>query len=330
MKNAYAMARERVAFFDLQAEGRFKISGANALSALNPLFSMDLAGLRQWKGAMGLFLTEAAEIIAIATVFKGDEEFFVFTEASSIERLRAHLAREMAAGGATFEDLGDSHAWLATVGPRAQETMVKIAGEELIGLPYLSWEDNAPLGAKIFRMGNTGEFEYRLLVPAQQRETTTEAALTAGAEFGIGQADPDVLATLMLEMRSLAATDLPTGTSPIDAGLQWMIGFRKSDLRAGDVLHTAKHSPRSRAIMVCLQSDDSVDRGDRLEIAGEDVGFLASAAFSPTLAKYIGVAYVKPELGWVGVPFDIKSKSGNAPARAVSAPLFLTKTAQSA
>jgi len=156
------------------------------------------------------------------------------------------------------------------------------------------------------------------------------AALAAGAEFEIGKGDPDVLATLMLEMRSLAASDLPAGTSPIDAGLQWMIGFRKSGLRAGEILHSHKRSPSCRAVMVRLQSDDAVDSGDRLHIDGEDVGFLASTAFSPTLEKYIGLAYVKSELAWVGVPFEVKGKSGSAQARAVSAPLFLTKTARSA
>jgi glycine cleavage system aminomethyltransferase T len=329
MTTEYELARSHAALIDLNPEGRFKISGPNALSTLGSTFSMDLTLLRPWKGVMGLFLSESASCLAIATVFRTDDDYFVFTEALTAQKLRAHLQAEASARGAQLDDLSDSHAWLSVVGPSAQDVMVKVAGEDVIGLPYLSCEDNADLDGKVFRMGNTGEFEYRILAAMVGRDALAEHILTAGAAFGIGRADPSIFNVLMLEMRSLSFADLTESKDPIDAGLHWMINFRNDTLLGGEIIHQRKTAPAHRSLMVCLDQGGQAETGDTLHIEGENVGFLTNVAYSPTLDRHIGLAFIKPQYGWVGVSYRIQTKGGDTSARAVSAPLFLTKTGQS-
>lgn len=330
MNESYKLARNSVALLDMKAEGRFLISGPNAEMALNALFSIDLEVIPSWKGCTGLFLTETATVIAIATVFKADEEFYVFTDAGAADALRQHLATEIPAHDAIFDDLSGTHEWFCVLGPRAQDMMAKCAGEEILGLPYLSFEQNDKLDVKLFRMGQCGEFEYRLLVPVERAAEIFSLLLEEGAEFDIGNAKHEAMSTLMLEMRSLAKGDLPGDADPIQSGLHWMISFRKDNLRAGEVIHTAKLAPASRSLMVRMEKPGYATDGDRLEIEGQDVGFCARVVHSLTLESDIGFAFVNPDFGYVGVSFEVKGAQGNTTALGVSAPLFVTKTILSA
>lgn len=326
MSACYELARNSTALIDLSGEGLFRISGADAGIALNRCFSMDLEIVLPWKGVTGLFLSETADVVAIATIFKGDDEFFVFTESAMATALQQHLVTKFEGVEAEIQDLAGDFAWLCLVGPRAQSAMAQFGSEDILGLPYLSFEDNAVLGAKLFRMGFCGEYEYRILCPLDNRDAMWEKFLQKGSEFGIAVASPEIMNILMLEMRSLQKQHLPAEANPITLGLHWMVDFRKETFPGLDVVHAAKVAPASRALMVRLDQSGMAAAGDRLQIDGQDVGFCSAIQYSPTLGKDIGLAHVMPEFGWVGVPFDVMGYNGSIGAVGVSAPLFVTKT----
>ncbi|MBA3006101.1 MAG: hypothetical protein KJ900_17685 [Proteobacteria bacterium] len=330
MKESYKLARNNVALLNLQTDGRFRVSGPDAEVALNQLISVDLEVLSFWKGVIGLFLTETANIMAIATIFKCEDGFYIFTEADSADDLCQYLAAEIPTRGAVFEDLRNSHEWLSVLGPRAQDVMSKSAGEDILGLPYLSFEENERLGVTLFRMGFCGEFEYRLLIPVDRGEAVATLLLEGGAEFGIGQVSPEIMHVLMLEMRSLTKADLPENSDPIQAGLHWMISFRKESLRGGEVIHKMKLAAARQSLMLRIDQSGCVTKGDRLQIEGQDVGFLSCVVYSPTLETDIGLAFIDQEFAQNGVSFDAKGRNCNTKAMGASAPLFVTKTVQSA
>lgn len=326
MNESYELVRNKVAFLDLHDDGRFLVSGPDAESVLNQLLSIDLEVLPFWRGTIGLFLTEAANIIAIASVFKSDEGFYIFTEAASASDLGRYLAQEVPARGAVFEDLHHSHTLFSVLGPQAQNLMGKIVGEDILGLPYLSFENNERLGAPLFRMGFCGEFEYRFLISKDLSESIADLALKAGAEFGMTQISADIMPLLMLEMRSLTKLDFPDDANPIEAGLHWAVSFRKENLRGGEIIHEVKLAPKWQSLMLKFERNACVTTGDSLHIEELEVGFLSHVIYSPTLQSDIGLAYVTPEFCQVGVVFDAKGFNGESRAAGVSAPLFITNT----
>src|SRR5262245_1839329 len=139
MNASYDIARNRTALLDLGGEGRIRIGGPDAQRALNDCFSMDLEIVLPWKGVTGLFLDEHAAVLAIATVFKGDDEFFVFTETASAGRVLQHLNEQLAGARVTIEDLSQSHGLIGVLGPQAQNAMAQFGGEDILGLPYLAF-----------------------------------------------------------------------------------------------------------------------------------------------------------------------------------------------
>lgn len=330
MNACYKIARNQTALIDLGNEGRIRVSGADAEKALNACFSMDLEIILPWKGVTGLFLNDQASVLAIATVFKGDDEFFIFTEAATAKTLLQHLGEKLVSAAVEIEDLSTQYGWLCVLGPNAQNAMSQFAGEDILGLPYLAFEENAKLEAKLFRMGFSGEFEYRILCPLDRCKEMTASMLDAGQEFGLEVVQPDILPLLMLEMRSLGIADIPADADPIQAGLHWMVNFRKESYPGYEAVQKAKSNPRRKALMLLLAESGVAAAGDRIEIEGQDFGFLAHVDYSPTLESDIALAYADPELGWVGVAFETKGKVRGCTATGVSAPLFVTKTVSGA
>jgi len=323
MLKTYAAARTGVAFFDNRREGRFRISGPDH-AALNELVSVDLDLLDPYAGVVGLVTQPDTQLVAIVLILRGEDDFYIFTERERADALHAHLVERLADSGMEVEDLRQSHDWFAIVGPLAQDVMVEAGGEDVLGLPYLSYEDNSRLGCQLFRVGFTGEFEYRFLVPKAHADQLRADLEKAGAASSMIQGDVDALDVLFLEVRFPIHSDVGFAGNLLEAGLHWMINFRKPNLVGGEILNEQKGSLRRRGLMIRLDDAGKAKGGDPLLIEGEEVGVLARVANSPTLGADIGLAYVNADVGWVGVSFDVAGAGGPAVAMGISAPTVLT------
>jgi len=323
MSNTYARARNSVVLLDLSDEGRMRVAGPDCEDALNAIFSVDLRRINPYAGAVGMFLREDASLVAIASVFKGDDEFFIFTEESTRQSLLGHLHDRLSQRGIVIEDLHPSHGILSVLGPQARDITARIVGDDILGIPYLGFDEHGQPGAKVFRLGFTGDFEYRFLLPRDDLPGLT--ATFQNVDDGIPLGDRSVLATLMLEVRSLLFEDVPS-RGVLDAGLHWMVHFRKPGLLAGEILNTRKLKLDQRGLMIALADPGKAASGDALTIEGERVGFVVRVIHSGLLEQDFALAYVDAHFGWVGVPFEVSGSHGSTTAKGVSAPLFATKT----
>jgi glycine cleavage system aminomethyltransferase T len=325
MLKTYAAARSGVALFDNQKEGRFRLSGPS-YAALNELVSVDLDLLDPFAGVVGLVTQPDAQLVAIVLIFRGDDEFYLFTEHDRADALHQYLVERLAESDVLIEDLRYTHDWLAIVGPLAQDVMVEAGGEDILGLPYLSYEDNGRLGCQLFRVGFTGEFEYRFLVPRAHADELRSELDRAGAASGMILGDVNALPVLFLEVRFPVHGDIGFADNILEAGLHWMVNFRKPNLVGGKILHKQKRSLKRRGLMLRLDGAGKAKGGDQLLIEGQEVGVMARVANSPTLGGDIGLAYVNADVGWVGVSFDVVGAGGSTVGQGISAPTVLTRS----
>lgn len=323
MSSTYELVRDRAAWFDFSAEGRFFVGGEHAVEAVNAIIAADLESTPDLKVLNTLLLDEDAVVLAIVWVLKGEDGVWILCD----EDRRAVVADSLAAAAAgrevAIEDRTDATLCLAVIGPAAQEIAMAAAGDDVIGIPYLGFEPNAEIDALVCRIGYTGEFEYRFIAARERAPEITERLLAAGAELGLEAGDPAALSLLMLEMRSLSQREhLPPGTGAIQAGLHWMVNFRKPAFPGREALHAQKSHPGRKAMMVTLDTTEPPAGDVPVRLEDREVGHCVCLAFSPTLEKTIGLGYVDQEFAWVGVVFDVAGLD----ARAVSSPLFITKT----
>jgi glycine cleavage system aminomethyltransferase T len=319
----YELVRNHAALFDLSAEGRFFVSGADAEQAVNAAITADLEAIPELKALNTLALTAEGAIIAMLWVLKDEDGIWIICDPDRRDAMAACLAQAVNGCAAELEDRTDTTCCLAVIGPDAQEIAMEAAGEDIVGVPYLGLEPNADTDSLVCRLGYTGEFDFRFIAAATRRAQLRDHLHQAGASFQLGDGDTRAMPSLMLEMRSLhQASHIPADADAIQAGLHWMIDFRKESFVGKEAVERAKAEPTRKAVMLILEAAAAPEIPAPIRIEDQVVGECVYATWSPTLGKLVGLGYIVEELAWVGVVFDV----AGGDAAAVSAPLFITQT----
>ena len=84
-----------------------------------------------------------------------------------------------------IEDRCDDLGCIAVIGPKAQDVVRIVAGDDIVGLPYLGFEHNMMVNCLLCRIGYTGEYEYRFILPREKCDHLVEQIMEAGREYDI-------------------------------------------------------------------------------------------------------------------------------------------------
>src|SRR5438034_558401 len=172
----------------------------------------------------------------------------------------------------------------------------------------------------VSRTGYTGEDGFELLVAASDAPRLWEAVLDAtrrrdGLPAGLGARD-----TLRLEAGlPLCGTDMDETTTPLEAGLAWVVKLGKGDFvgRAALAEQAARGVVR-RLVGIELAEPGVPRHGCAVWRDGDAVGSVTSGTRSPTLGRYIGLAYVTAGAAAPGTPVAVEIRGRRVPARVVA------------
>ena len=154
------------------------------------------------------------------------------------------------------------------------------------------------------------------------RAILAEGRLKGLLPAGLGARD-----TLRLEAgMSLYGNDIDDTTTPLEAGLGWIVKFKKSDYIGRDILERQKETGLDRKLVGFEMVDRGIARhgypvflseGDE-----EPAGHCTSGTQSPTLGKALGLAYLPIEATEEGTEFSVEIRKRRATARVVSTPFY--------
>jgi aminomethyltransferase len=227
------------------------------------------------------------------------------------------------AAGIEVEDVSDRYSVFAVEGPDARGIPAKVIGPEARGLSLLSFTRCAIAGADgiLSRIGFTGEFGYQFFVAPERVDTFVE--LIGVAVPGAVAASPATMDLLRLEMRSFnRGLDVPRGESGLQAGLHWMIDFRKPEFPGRDAVMAEVAAGPARRMMCVVAHEGVVATGAEISDGERRVGYVANAAWSPAVGHAVGLAYVDAAYAWVGLELC----ADGVPVRLVSAPFLVTES----
>jgi aminomethyltransferase len=125
---------------------------------------------------------------------------------------------------------------------------------------------------------------------------------------------------------ALYGNDIDQSTSPLEAGLGWVIKPAKGDF----IGRTAIESLRSRGVARRLVGLEMVERavarhGHRLLRNGVAVGQVTSGSFAPSLDRFIAMGYVRADLAPVGTEVEVEVRGAAHRARVVPTPFYPSK-----
>ncbi len=324
----HAAVRERVGLFDVSHMGEVVFRGPRAFEDLQRLFTNDLARCADGQAQYGCLCRDGGGIVDDVVVYRrSPRDLLVCVNAANrakdFEWLRDHAA------AAQVDNESDAWGQLALQGPRAVDTLQKLTSARLsaVGTYHFTDAEVAGIACMLARTGYTGEDGFELFCAADRAPRLWAALMEAGEALGIRACGLGARDSLRLEMAyRLYGSDMDDTTTPLEAGLSWVVKLDKGDFVGRDALRKQKEAGVPRKLVGFTLTESGIPRhGYAVLQDGKQVGNVTSGTKSPTLGTSIGLAYVPPGLAAEGSTFSVDIRGRAAAARVVKTPFHVKK-----
>jgi aminomethyltransferase len=320
--------RTRAGLFDVSHMGEVVFRGPDALASLNRIFTNDLGKVVDGQAQYGCLCREDGGIVDDVVVYRRSAtDLLVCVNAGN--RGKDHEWLRDHAGATRVANESDDWAQLALQGPSAAAILQALTKVDLSALRSFRFVDGDAAGIRctIARTGYTGEDGFELFCRPDAAPRLWEALLAAGAPAGILPAGLGARDTLRLEMAyRLYGSDMDDTTTPLEAGLGWVVKLDKGEFVGRDALLRQKEAGVPRKLVGFVLTDPGIARhGHDVLRDGAKVGVVTSGTRSPTLRTSIGLAYVPPALAAEGSTFAVDIRGRAAAARVVKTPFHTRK-----
>jgi aminomethyltransferase len=292
-------------------------SGPDAQAFLERLTPSSLSSLSENNSTLSTLLhPETGGIVDDTVIARLRDSFYVVTNAGCREKDLAYLTEQLEAWRKENPDktvewkLRDNQGLVALQGPLAATILERVLSDKstsalkalYFGQCMSGTIKGTDVEVLISRGGYTGEDGFEISIPPAATEAVTQFLLDSAKDdlrlAGLGARD-----TLRLEAgMCLYGHDLDDTTTPVEAGLSWIIG---KDRRAnggfhGDsvILQQLKKKSEGggvtrRRVGLIIEGSPAREGADIVNEAGEKIGNITSGCPSPTAKKNISMGYIK-------------------------------------
>jgi aminomethyltransferase len=318
--------RERAGLFDVSHMGEIVISGKQALDLIQYLTPNDASRLVPGKAQYSALTTPKGTFVDDLLVYCLDEEkYLLVPNAANSDKDYEWLLSHQEGFEARVENKSDDYTQLALQGSLALEIlepMTDINLEEMKSFRF-DWGKIAEEEVLISRTGYTGEDGFEIYTLSQQPEKIWEAILERGKTYNLLPVGLGARDTLRLEAKlMLYGNDIDETTSVLEAGLGWLVKFKKGDFLGREALLKQKEEGIKRKLVGFELIDKGIARPHHHVFVGEnEVSEVTSGSFSPYFKKAIGLTYLPLAYTEVGTEFEIEIRDKRK-ARVVPTPFY--------
>jgi aminomethyltransferase len=324
----HAAVRTAVGLFDVSHMGEVVFRGPRALAALQAAFTNDLSLVADGQAQYGCLCREDGGIVDDVVVYRRSaDDLLVCVNAGNrqkdFEWLSAH------AGGADVKNESDDWAQLALQGPRAAALLQRACDLDLTAVKTYRFATGKVLGrgCLVARTGYTGEDGFELFCRPADATALWDGLLELGRPEGIQPCGLGCRDSLRLEMAyRLYGSDMDDATTPLEAGLAWVVKLDKGEFVGRDALRRQKEAGLSRKLVGFQLTGAGIARhGHPVVQDGRAIGVVTSGTRSPSLGTSIGLAYVPPALAAEGSTFAVDIRGRPVAAKVVKTPFYVRK-----
>ncbi len=326
--------RSAAGLFDVSHMGQLRLVGSDAAAALETLIPVDVIDLPAGKQRYGLLLNDEGGIIDDLMFFNrdyanGGDLFVIVNGACKVGDI-AHIQQKI---GARCEVIPmPEMALMALQGPQAVTALQRLAPgvEQLV---FMTGGRFTVAGCDCFltRSGYTGEDGFEISVPASQADTLARALLAQPEVKPVGLGARN---SLRLEAGlCLYGNDIDTGTTPVEANLNWAIqkvrrsgGARAGGFPGAEKILAQLADPatvgKKRVGLVALERIPVRDHTQLQSTDGTPIGEVTSGLLGPSINQPVAMGYVSPEFAAIGTRVNAMVRGKPVPM-AVSAMPFV-------
>lgn len=320
--------RRAAGLFDVSHMGEFFVEGPEVLAFLQYTTTNDVASLQPGKAQYSCFTLEDGGIVDDLLVYcLGEEKYMLVVNAANIEKDLQHLRELSHRFNINLINASDNWSLLAIQGPNALKIVQKLTEQDLSEIPYYHF-DFVPLDpvdeVMISNTGYTGAGGFEIYVSNDKAPALWDALLGAGASEGLVPCGLGCRDTLRLEKGyCLYGQDIDESTTPLEAGLGWIVKFKKDFLGREALLKQKEHGVTRRLVGFVVQEKAIPRQGYSLhDAAGRQIGKVTSGAMSPSLQVPIGLGYVETTFAQPGTDIYVSVRDKMARAQVTKLPFL--------
>jgi len=319
--------RTKAGLFDVSHMGEIMVSGNQALDFVQHLTPNNAARLAVGKAQYTVLTTPEGTFVDDMLVYcLGEKDYLLVVNASNTDKDFAWIDGHKEGFDVSVTNMSDAYSQLALQGPKAGEILEPLTDVDLEEMKTFAFAMGKVAGeeALISRTGYTGEDGYEIYTLSQNPDRIWDAVMDQGKSFGILPIGLGARDTLRLEsMLMLYGNDIDETTTVLEAGLSWVIKFKKGDFLGRDTLLQQKEEGLKRRLIGFELVGRGIARPHYPVYIGDDkVGEVNSGTFVPFLKKSIGTTYLPIEQTEIGTEFDIEIRGKRIRAKVVPTPFY--------
>ena len=328
INDEHLAVRSNAGIFDVSHMGEFILKGENALDLIQRITTNDASKLASGKAQYSCMPNEQGGIIDDLLVYCIEENkvYMLVVNASNIEKDRKWISA-FNSKDVEMHNISGKTCLLAIQGPNATKILQPLTEMDILNMKYYTFAKGRFAGVDnvlVSATGYTGSggveiyFEDKDGAPDLIWDKIFEVGKPKGLKpIGLGARD-----TLRLEMGyCLYGMDIDDATSPLEAGLGWIVKFNK-DFVSKEILLEQKEKGVERKLVGFEMLDKGISRHgyEIKDFSGMPIGFVTSGTQSPSLGKAIGLGYVRTAFSQLDTQIYIKIRDKLLLAKVVKVP----------
>jgi len=323
--------RTGVGIFDVSHMGDIRLSGPEALSAVQHISMNDAARLAVGQAQYSALLYPQGTFVDDVIVHRlGEDDYLLVINAGTREKDFNWVRDNTRQFKCKVEHLSDDFTQIAIQGPKGVQLLQKLTDADLSAVKFYWVTRGTVCGLRnilIARTGYTGEDGFEIYIPADE-ETSVRVwneILAAGEEFGAVACGLGARNTLRLEAKlPLYEHEISDTINVWEAGLDRFIKMDKPEFIGRAALEIAK----TEGVRKTLVGLEMVERGIArdgykiLDDGGKEIGYVTSGSPAPFLKKNIALAYVPPSFAALGTEVKVEIRGQSVKALVVPTPFY--------
>jgi len=317
----YEAMRSGSAMWDVYALAKWEVTGPDARSAIQRLFTNDLSAQAVGQVKYGAFVDDSGAMVDDGTVYRlPDDRYFVFTNRHHLD---AELALRVPDASVRAVDRTHEMPLVSVQGPRSRETLQTLTTTDLGELGYFRFSPRrvhvAGVPVWLSRTGFSGELGFEL-IPAREDAETLWSALAAAGVRPIGF---NAVEIARIEAGLVVHDfDYSVGErTPFDIGLDRVVALSSAaDFVGKEALSAIAAHPPNRFLTLRIDGATAPEYGSDVFCDGAVVGTVTSPTISPRYGT-IGLAVLRTDVAERGT--EVTATVGDEQVRAVVEPLSI-------
>jgi len=251
--NEHLAVRHKAGLFDVSHMGEIKITGPQALDYIQYLTPNNAAHVNTERAQYSALTTPEGTFIDDMLIYLLEEnKYLLVVNAANEDKDFKWVSSHTKGFDVDVENISEQYSQIAIQGPKALEILKPLTDMSLEEMKAFRVVFGAVAGidAMVSRTGYTGEDGFEVYTKSKNPGKIWDALLEQGKNAGIQPVGLGARDTLRLEAcLMLYGNDIDNTTSVLEAGLRWVVKFKKGDFLGREALLTQKKEGLKRSLV---------------------------------------------------------------------------------